>query len=202
MHFEEAIQQWKDNPTTAIQIALLTRIASALRSSPDCMGAAIVGSFAKGSADRLSDIDLVAFCAQGAGHSLFQTIRQQVASSNALFTFDGARDPDSPYQKLIFNDFTSVEFHIISPGIELTLEQPFVEIVNRNACIEARTSSRLAPTEHDMTVFYDGGRFLAWELFTCLKWLWRGDFKTARRYLIKLGKAIEASERDPQAAVD
>ncbi|PQV50054.1 hypothetical protein [Paraburkholderia sp. BL21I4N1] len=93
-----------------------------------------------------------------------------------------------------------MEFHVIAPSIELTLEQPFVEIVNRNACIDARTSSRVASTGHDMTVFHNDGQFLAWELFNCLKWLWRGDLKTTKRYLIKLGKAIEASEGDPQSA--
>lgn len=41
MHFEELTQQWKNNPATTIQIALLTRFASALRSSPDCMGAVL-----------------------------------------------------------------------------------------------------------------------------------------------------------------
>ncbi|CAE6763900.1 nucleotidyltransferase domain-containing protein [Paraburkholderia haematera] len=194
MRFEDFLKTWKDNPSTTFQIELLMRIATAVRDSPDCTGAVVVGSFAKGSADRLSDIDLVAFCSEGAGHSLFQTIQQQIAPSKVFATFDGAHDPNSPFQKLIFFDLTSVEFHVISPDTDLTLEQPFVEIANRDHCLESRTSSRLAPPEHDMTVFHYGDRFLAWELFSCLKWLWRGDFKKTKRYLVKLGKAIEASE--------
>lgn len=170
------------------------RIAAAVRDSSDCTGAVVVGSFAKGGADRLSDIDLIAFCSEGAGHALFHTIRQQIAPSKVFITCDGAHDPNSPFQKLVFDDLTSIEFHVISPDTKLTLEQPFVEIVNRDRCLESRASSRLAPTEHDMTVFRYGDRFLAWELFNCLKWLWRGDFQTAKRYLVKLGRAIEASQ--------
>lgn len=194
MRFEDFLKRWRDNPSTTSQITLLMRIAAAVRDSPDCTGAVVVGSFAKGTADRLSDIDLVAFCSGGAGHSLFQTIQQQIAPTNVFITFNGAHDPDSPFQKLIFNDLTSIEFHVISPDTELTLEQPFVEIVNWDRCLESRTSSRPAPTEQDLTVFRYGDRFLAWELFSCLKWLWRGDFQKAKRYLIKLGRAIEASE--------
>jgi hypothetical protein len=74
------------------------------------------------------------------------------------------------------------------------VEQPFVEIMNRASCLESRTSTRLAASKRDMTVFRYGDRFLAWELFNCLKLLWRGDYTAAKRYLVKLGKAIEASE--------
>ncbi|WP_172160745.1 nucleotidyltransferase domain-containing protein [Paraburkholderia elongata] len=200
MRFEDFLKRWRDNPSTAFQIALLMRIAAAVRDSSDCTGAVVVGSFAKGTADRLSDIDLIAFSSEGTGRSLFQTIRQQIAPSKVFVTFDGAHDPDSPFQKLVFDDLTSIEFHVISPSTELTLEQPFVEIVNRDRCLESRTSSRLAPTGRDMTVFRYGDRFLAWELFNCLKWLWRGDFQTAKRYLVKLGRAIEASEEGEGSA--
>ncbi|WP_156967185.1 hypothetical protein [Paraburkholderia ferrariae] len=44
-----------------------------------------------------------------------------------------------------------------------------------------------------MTAFHSGDRYLAWELLSCLKWVLRGDYASARRYLVKPGKAIEAS---------
>jgi predicted nucleotidyltransferase len=194
MRFQEFLERWQNNPSTTLQVALLTRIADALRESPDCTGAVVVGSFAKESADRLSDIDLVVFCSEGGAHSLLQTINQQIAPSKVLFTFDGMHDPDSPFQKLVFEDMSSIEFHVVSPRMELTVEQPFIEIVNRDSYLESRTSPRLAATKRDMTVFRYGDRFLAWELFNCLKWLWRGDYAAAKRYLVKLGKAIETSE--------
>jgi predicted nucleotidyltransferase len=194
MHFDEFLQRWHNHPATQRQIVLLTRIAAALQESRDCVGAVLVGSFAKEKADRLSDLDLVVFCPKGAGHSVFRTIKQQIAPADALFTVDGTRGPDSPFQKLIFDDFTSIEFHVIAPETELTLEQPFVEIVNRDGYLDSRTSPRFAPNAHDMAVYHYGDRSLAWELLNCMKWIWRGDYATAKRYLIKLGKAIEASE--------
>ncbi|MBC8729595.1 nucleotidyltransferase domain-containing protein [Paraburkholderia sp. UCT2] len=70
MSFEEFLERSRNKPSTTLQIALLIRIADALRESPECAGAVVVGSFAKDSADRLSDIDLVVFCLEGAGHSV------------------------------------------------------------------------------------------------------------------------------------
>ncbi|WP_429294976.1 nucleotidyltransferase domain-containing protein [Paraburkholderia sp. CI3] len=75
-------------------------MADALRESPECAGAVVVGSFAKDSADRLSDIDLVVFCLEGAGHSLLQTIIKQFAPSKILFTFDGMHDLDRVIDRL------------------------------------------------------------------------------------------------------
>ncbi|WP_321786605.1 hypothetical protein [Paraburkholderia sp. J94] len=193
MQFEEFIDRWESNPSTTLQIALLMRIAVALQESTECIGAAIVGSFAKESADRLSDIDLIAFCSDGTGHSLFRMVGQLISPAEILFAVDGKHSPDSPYRKLIFADMTSIEFHVIAPDTKLELEQPFVEIVNRGLCLESRVSQRHASADRNMTVFRYGDRGLAWELFNCLKWLWRGELDAARDYLIKLGKAIEAS---------
>jgi predicted nucleotidyltransferase len=195
MLLEDFFERWQDDPSVASQIALVARIAEAIRHSPICTGAALVGSFAKGSADRLSDIDLVVFCSEGAGHSLLNTVREQIAPLNAIFTLEGSHGSGSPFQKLIFEDFTSIECHVIAPDTELTLEHPFVEVANRGRYLESRTSSTSAPMDRDLTVFRYGERMLAWELFNCLKWLWRGDYATVKRYLVKLGKAIEASDR-------
>jgi hypothetical protein len=82
---------------------------------------------------------------------------------------------------------------VMAPGTALTVEQPFVEIVNRNGSLDSRTSPRFAPVAHDMAVYHYGDRSLAWELLSCLKWIWRGDYRTAKHYLVQLGKAIEAS---------
>ncbi|WP_321956220.1 hypothetical protein [Paraburkholderia bannensis] len=193
MSFEAFLEQWRKNPATTLQIALLMRIAATLRESSDCIGAVVVGSFAKQSADRLSDVDLVAFCAEGKGQSVFRAVTQQIEQAEILFTVDGMHGPDSPFRKLILADMTSIEFHVIGPQTQLELERPFVEIVNRGGVLDARTSQRRAPTDRDMTVFRYGDRGLAWELFNCLKWLWRGEYDAAKRYLIRLGKAIEAS---------
>ncbi|WP_345816660.1 nucleotidyltransferase domain-containing protein (plasmid) [Paraburkholderia sp. PREW-6R] len=201
MRFADILTDWRGNPSTTRQIALLERISAALDASSDCTAAAVVGSFAKGTADRVSDIDLVVFCADGAGNVLLHLIEQQITPSEIFLEFGGVHDPKSPYKKLIFEDLTSVEFHVIAPDTELIIEQPFVEIVNHDHYLESRMSSNIAPTEHDMTAYRYGDRLLAWELFTCLKWLWRGDFKAVKRYLVDLGRAIKASEETDGSAV-
>ncbi|WP_322050088.1 hypothetical protein [Paraburkholderia bannensis] len=119
MSFEAFLEQSRKNPSTTLQIALLVRIAAALRESTDCIGAVIVGSFAKQSADRLSDVDLVAFCSKGASQSVFRAAMQQVEQAEILFTVDGTHGPDSPFRKLILADMTSIEFHVIGPETKL-----------------------------------------------------------------------------------
>jgi len=196
MTFDDFLKTWDVHPSTLRQRTLLNRIAAALRDTPDCTGAVVVGSFAQGRADRLSDIDLVAFCAEGTAANVFETIRQQIDAKQILMRFDGNHEAASPFQKLILEDFTSIEFHVIAPCTALAIERPYIEIVDRNRYLETRVSPHPAAVEHDKRAYRDGETFLAWELLTCLKWLWRGDFDRAKRYLVRLGRAIEASEPD------
>ena len=195
MIFEDFVNQWKNKPATAWHLELLQRLAKLLRDASECMGAIVVGSFAKGTADRVSDIDLVVFCTEGGATSLLQKIRDQVDPSEIFCEFEGSHGPDSPYQDLILYNFTAFEFHIISPGTKFTLKQPYVEIVNRHDCLSARASEKAPPTRSDLVPYRNGDKWLAWELFNCIKWLSRGEVDTTHEYLLKLAKAIEATRK-------
>lgn len=187
---------YRDPPATAPQIALLTRLAAALRASPACLGLALLGSFAKGAADRLSDLDLVAFCADGASGAVLDVFRAELAGADVLMRFDGRRGPDSPYEAVIFGDFRSCEFHVIPRAQPLALKHPYVEVFSRDGCVAARASNDAAPGRADTPVYHGGDRWLPWELLECLKWLSRGDADSAKRHLVRLGRAIEAAAPD------
>lgn len=190
------IQQWAGHPETTEQIGLFRRIATALENTEKCMGAVVLGSFAKNTADRVSDLDLVTFCAEGQGQALLQLIRDQIPAEAIFAEFHGAHGPDSPFCELILYNFTSIEFHVIAPEAKFTIKNPFVEIINRNQCIEARMSDRTAPTRDDLVPFRHGSAWLPWELFNCMKWLSRGEVAAAEKYLVGLGRAIESSKND------
>ncbi|WP_323121158.1 nucleotidyltransferase domain-containing protein [Burkholderia alba] len=190
----EFLDRWRGNPATTSQIARLERLAAALRATPGCLGAALLGSFAKGSADRLSDLDLVVFCADGASQAVFDAIGAQIAPSDTLMTFDGRHAPDSPYRALIFNDFTSCEFHVIPPTLPFALKQPYVELLSRDGCLAGRVCASPAPGRDALPVYHGGDPWLAWELLDCIKWLSRGDTAAAKRHLVRLGQAISAAD--------
>jgi predicted nucleotidyltransferase len=196
LNLPDIVALGRDQPATAPQIALLTRLAAALRASPDCLGLVLVGSFAKGAADRLSDLDLVAFCGDGAGGAVLDVFRAALADADVLMRFDGRRGPDSPYEAVILGDLRSCEFHVIAPAQPFALKRPYVEVFSRDGCVAARASDDPAPGRADTPVYHGGDRWLPWELLECLKWLSRGDADNAKRHLVRLGRAIEAAAPD------
>ncbi|MEI7297141.1 hypothetical protein WCQ02_33850 [Paraburkholderia tropica] len=68
------------------------------------------------------------------------------------------------------------------------------EVAKRSLDVIADRAARADGVGDASSAYGYGDRGLAWELLTCLKWLWRGDVAAAKRYLIALGKAIDASE--------
>ena len=160
------------------------------------MGAVLLGSFAKGLADRVSDLDLVLFCREGTGPELLASVAALIPAEEIFSTFHGAHTGvGSPFTELILYNFTSIEIHTISPGTKFTIKKPFVELHNVENCLQARLAQSSAPTRDALVPYRHGPNWLPWELFNCMKWLSRGDIETAKKYLVRLGKAIEAADK-------
>lgn len=60
-----ALSSLADRPELARQHDLLLRLQQVLMAEPGCLGAAVGGSLAAGTADRWSDVDLVVYCQAG-----------------------------------------------------------------------------------------------------------------------------------------
>ncbi len=196
MPLEEFLQRYDLNPETKLQMTLLRRLLPVLKESSVCLGAVLLGSFAKGLADRVSDLDLVLFCREGTGPELLASVAALIPAEEIFSTFQGSHEGvGSPFTELILYNFTSIEIHTIAPGTKFTVKKPFVELHNIENCLEARLSQSSAPTRDVLVPYRHGPNWLPWELFNCLKWLSRGDVETAKKYLVRLGKAIEAADK-------
>lgn len=194
MQLEEFLQRSAPAPETKLQLALLRRIAPVLRESLTCVGAVLLGSFAKGQADRVSDLDLVLFCSEDAGQDLLATVRNMIPAAEIFSEFHGSHGAGSPFVELILYNFTSIEIHTIAPETKFTVKRPFIELLNRDGYLESRLSDKSAPTRDDLVPYRHGPQWLPWELFNCMKWLSRGETEAAKRYLVRLGQAIEAAD--------
>lgn len=196
MPLEEFLQRYKLNPDTTLQMALLRRLLPVLKASSACLGAVLLGSFAKGLADRVSDLDLVLFCREGTGPELLARVAALIPAEEIFSTFDGThKGVGSPFTEIILYNFTSIEIHTIAPGTKFKIKTPFVELHNIENCLEARLSQSSAPTRETLVPYRHGPKWLPWELFNCMKWLSRGEVETAKKYLVRLGKAIEAADK-------
>jgi predicted nucleotidyltransferase len=184
----------RPRPEPQTQVAVLDRIAHALQEDQACLGAAVAGSLAAGTADRLSDIDLVVFCAAGTSGALLAKLRSVAETQEVLFKLCGTHDGASPYEKTILFNLCSYEFHMIEPGTMFTLKAPYLEVVNREGLLESRFSSAKPPTHEEQAPYLSGDDGLAWELFNCIKWLRRGQSEQARRYITRLAGAFPGTK--------
>jgi predicted nucleotidyltransferase len=179
------------NPSLSAHAEWLGAVSAAILASPSCAGAAVVGSLASGTADELSDIDLVVYVLAGTASSVMEELRGIAGSASAVIKVEGAHDGHSQYEKAVRSDLLSYEIHVIEPSTRFRLRAPYIEVVNRNACLESRTSQDKPIGREYQTVFANGEAGLAWELFNCIKQLRRGEVRAARRYLAELGRAVE-----------
>jgi predicted nucleotidyltransferase len=190
MNICEYLESARTRPELIDQISILEGIACVLTDNQNCVAAAIVGSFAAGTEDSFSDVDLVVFCVAGSSGVLLSALKSELQTRNVFFQFSGWHDTDSPFEKTILENLTSYELHLIEPKTKFTLKTPFIEVVNRNRYLDSRFSIEKLPGRKALIPFVNGDDGLVWELFNCIKWLKRGDRMVAKDYIKRLAKAI------------
>ena len=183
----------ESNPSLLAHAAWLRAVSTAIRANPSCTGAAVVGSLASGTADELSDIDLVVYVLAGAASRVMGELRGISGSASAVVKVEGAHDEHSQYEKAVRSDLLSYEIHVIEPATRFRLRAPYIEVANRDSYLESRQTQHKPIGREHQTVFAHGEAGLAWELFNCIKQLRRGEVQATRRYLTELGRAIESN---------
>jgi predicted nucleotidyltransferase len=196
MTLAEFLKSATARPELQRQAELLKQLESVLRQDLSCLGAAVAGSIAAGTADRLSDIDLVVFCASGSSLHLLANLREVAETDAVLYHLAGWHDDHSPYEKTILANLCSYEFHMIEPPTQFTLKKPYIALVNRSLTLESRFSQEKAPTRSQQTPYHSGKDGLAWELFNCFKWACRQETDDVGDYVVRLGQALSAAKRE------
>lgn len=187
MHKPCTLPDLAEVPALTRQHGLLQRLQSVLLLDKRCLGAAVVGSLAEGRADALSDVDVVVYGEHGEAPALLRALSFVAADVHVVHRLEGAHDACSVYEKVILQDWSSYEVHVIEPPTRFRLRPPYLELVSRDGYLQTRVSDD-KPIGRNMTKPFDNGDAgLAWELFNCIKWLRRGDFAFTAQFLQALG---------------
>lgn len=162
-------------------------------SEPALRAMALVGSYARGTGDRISDLDLVAFVDAGCADHVLARAHAVLRSSDVLNQFSG-RHTGGGFWKLVYLDFASVEFHVFEPTSPFRLRRPYLPIWDPEGMLPARVVDG-APIRHeDFEAYEYGDDGLLWELIDCVKWLSRGKHELAKRHIGKIACKLRAGD--------
>ena len=154
----------------------------------------LVGSFAKGSGHRISDLDLVALVDSGHEQRVLDLAESCLDEGTPpLDRFTGLHREIGAFRKYVYLDFSSVELHAFRQGAGFRLYRPFMAVWDPEGLADTCMAEGEPIRHEDFEPYEYGDTGLIWELVDCIKWLARGRSELAKRYLVRLGKKIERS---------
>lgn len=177
----------------------LTDLVALAGRDPRLQSMALVGSYAKGSGDRLSDLDLVAIAAPGESEAVLQAAQDLLGQAEVLNRFTGTHGAGGRFCKLVFLDFSSVEFHVFEPGTAFRLKRPWLSVWDPAQLLPAYEVDGEPIRHEDFAAYEHGDEGLIWELVDCIKWLSRGRHALARHHLRKLAAEMARCEAEASA---
>ncbi len=158
---------------------------------PRVLAMCLVGSYAKGTGDRVSDLDLVAFAAEGHAQSLLQAAYDVLRQAEVLNQFTGTHRAGGSFRKLVYLDFSSVEFHVFEANSPFRLKRPYLAVWDPHQLLQTYVVDGEPVRHEDFAAFEYGDEGLIWELMDCIKWLSRGRNELAKGHIKKLAAAIQ-----------
>ena len=176
----------------------LTRVAELLSLSetdPNLLAMFLVGSYAKGIGDRVSDLDLVAIATAGHGKAVLDKAHEVLSHTNVLNQFNGTHPSGGSFWKLVYLDFSSVEFHVFEPSTTFRLKRPFLTVWDPTGLLTSYVVEGEPIRHEDFAAYEYGDEGLTWELVDCIKWLSRGRNELAKSHLKKL--ALQLNHKPP-----
>lgn len=162
--------------------------------SPHCLGLALVGSFAKGLGDRISDLDLVGFVEDGHEAAFMAEIDERIGRAEVLNAYGQARAGQVAFRKYVYLDFSSCEFHAFTRSATFRLRRPYLSLWDPQGHLATREVEGEPPRHETFQPYPHGDEGLVWELVDCVKWLQRGRTELAKSYLARLGAALGKGE--------
>lgn len=175
-------------------LARITEVRALCERSPHCLALALVGSFAQGKGDRISDLDLAAFVEDGREVEFMAQAHEFLGRSELLNVYGEDRRGQVAFRKYVYLDFSSCEFHAFSHVAPFKLRPPFLAVWNPHDHLETLIVNEAPPRHEVFDPYPHGDAGLIWELVDCIKWLNRGREPLAKSYLIRLAKALKAQD--------
>jgi hypothetical protein len=175
-------------------LARLANLVSLAEADSRLLALFLVGSYAKGVGDRVSDLDLVAIASSGHGESVLQAGHELLSRSEMLNQFAGTHPGGGSFWKLVYLDFSSVEFYVFEPGTTFRLKRPYLSVWDPTNLRTSLVAEGEPIRQTDFAAYEYGDEGLIWELVDCIKWLSRGHNELAKDYIRKL--AAEFANRE------
>lgn len=175
----------------ASHLQRIDALVELIERSSTCVALALVGSYAAGSGDRISDLDLVAFVERGCARSFVDEADQILSSSDVFDQFHGEHADQGCFRKYVYLDFSSCELHAFEVSTTFRLHRPFTAVWNPRDFLSTLTVDGPPPRHEDLNAYTHGDAGLTWELFDCIKWLKRGRRQLTRDYLRKLVAGLD-----------
>jgi hypothetical protein len=175
----------------ASHLPRIAAIRALCERSPHCLGLALVGSFAQGRGDRISDLDLAAFISDDREAEFMDAVHELIGKTEVLNAYGQTRAAQVAFRKYVYLDFSSVEFHAFNRHAPFRLRRPFIAVWDPYDHLETLVVDQAPPKHESFEPYPHGDDGLIWELIDCVKWLKRGNTALAKRYLIKLAAALK-----------
>ena len=161
--------------------------------SPHCLALVLVGSFAQGLGDRISDLDLVAFVDGQREAEFAHEADALIGREGVLNSYGQAQPGRFAFRKTVYLDFSSCEFHAFHPSVPFRLRRPYLALWDPHDHLRRLEVDEPPPPHETFEPYPHGDEGLVWELVDCIKWLQRGRTELAKRYLCTLGMKLASS---------
>jgi len=176
-------------PSHLERLAALHQLCKA---STHCLGLALVGSFAQGKGDRISDLDLVAFVADDREAEFMAQVDLMLGAKELVHAYGQTWPGRVAFRKYVYLDFSSCEFHAFNQAAPFRLRRPYLSVWDPHEFLKTLEVDEAPPQHESFEPYPHGDDALIWELFDCIKWLKRGRQTLAKTYIVKLANALRA----------
>lgn len=188
---QAVLQELKAQSAPASHLQRLERLVQLAEREAALQALVLVGSYAKQTGNRVSDLDLVALVADGMEAQVLASADATLNEPDVLNSFGGRHRTSGVFRKYVYLDFSSVEFHVFGASSGFRLYRPYLTLWDPSKQL-ARYEVDGQPIQHeDFEPYEYGDEGLVWELVDCIKWLVRGRTELSKRYLVKLGRKLD-----------
>ena len=187
------LSKLRDQCAPESHLMRLANLVALAERDPRVLAIFLVGSYAKGVGDRISDLDLVTIAAAGHSQSVLRAAYDVLSRSDVLNQFTGTHTAGGSFWKLVYLDFSSVELHVFEPDTKFRLKRPYLSVWDPANVLNAYVVDGEPIRHEDFAAYEYGDEGLIWELVDCIKWLSRGRNELAKDHLKKL--AAEMAKR-------
>jgi predicted nucleotidyltransferase len=195
----ELLDTLRDQSAPDSQLRRIEALHGLARQEPGLRALFLVGSFAKGTGNRISDLDLVALVDDGQQQRILDLAEPHLgAATLQLDRFTGRHREIGAFRKYVYLDFSSVELHAFGISAGFRLYRPYLTIWDPEKLAAACAADGEALRHEDFEPYEYGDAGLIWELVDCIKWLARGRAELAKRYLVRLGRKIDEGSSAPR----